>query len=225
MLQDCLLPRFLCCLGRFLNIQLCRGLVFVIQGVEVGGGGCLDDLGKARLQDLLREKACPNCVSDHGLDARFGCDESPWMCRCSDVPRSFELNSRLASAEGRLCHAVLCETQEAPFERPLPDLVVDLCRPLFFQDCVAVNPQDVVDTAHSQALSEGELRLRVLAELDAFVQRSDGVCLAHELIREVLWCPTATPRVMLPSVTVEAWAIFFTSSIFHSGGAAPKSFT
>ena len=58
-----------------------------------------------------------------------------------------------------LCHAVFCETWEQPFERLLSDLVVDLCSPLFLQDCVAVNTQDVVDAADTQTLSgEGELR-------------------------------------------------------------------
>ena len=33
---NCLLPRFVCRLGRFLNIQLGRGSVFVIKGFEVG---------------------------------------------------------------------------------------------------------------------------------------------------------------------------------------------
>ena len=107
-----------------------------------------------RLRDLLREKTCPNCVSDHCLDARFGCGESSQMSRCSVVWRSFEPNSGLASAEGRLCHAVLCETREEPVERPLPDLVIDLCSPLFLQDCVAVNQQNVVGAAASQTLSE-----------------------------------------------------------------------
>ena len=134
----------------------------------------MDDLKEARLQDLLWEKARPNCVSHHSLDARFGCDESSQVCRSSDVSRFFEPSSRLTCTEGCLCHAVLCETWEEPFERPLPDLVVDLCSTLFLQDCVAVNPQDVVDTADFQALSEGELRLRVLAELDAFVCWSDA---------------------------------------------------
>ena len=54
-----------------------------------------------------------------------------------------------------LRHAVLCETGEEPFERPLPDLVVDLCSTLFLQDCVAVNPQDVVGTADSPDSREG----------------------------------------------------------------------
>ena len=103
------------------------------------------------------------------------------------VLRSFEHNSRLACAEGRLRHAVLCETREEPFERPLPDLVVDRCSPLFLQDCVAVNPQDVVDTADAQTFSkEGELCLRVLAELDAFVYCSDDIPLAQELVRDEL---------------------------------------
>ena len=79
------------------------------------------------------------------------------MCRSSDVSRSFETNSGLACAEGRLRHAVLCEAWEEPFERPLPDLVVDLCSTLFLQDCGAVNPQGAVDTANSQTFSEGEL--------------------------------------------------------------------
>ena len=33
-------------------------------------------------RDLLREKACQDCVTDNALDARFGCDElpdEPWL--------------------------------------------------------------------------------------------------------------------------------------------------
>ena len=75
------------------------------------------------------EKARPDCVSDHTLDARFGCDESPQVCRSSDVPRSFGPNSGLAGAECRLRHPVLRDTWEEPFERPLPNLVVDFCQP------------------------------------------------------------------------------------------------
>ena len=48
-------------------------------------GGCLDDPREARLQGLLREKACPNCVSGYGLDALFGCDESSQVSKSSDV--------------------------------------------------------------------------------------------------------------------------------------------
>ena len=31
---NCLLPSFVCFLSRLLNIQLCRGLIFVIKGAE-----------------------------------------------------------------------------------------------------------------------------------------------------------------------------------------------
>ena len=50
-----------------------------------------------------------------------------------------------------------------------------------------------------------ELRLRVLAELDAFVHCSDDFCLAQELT--VMNCrdPTATPSAMPPSVTAEGF--------------------
>ena len=84
------------------------------------------------------------------------------------------------------CHAVLCEAGE-PFERPLPDLVVD-----------------------------------VLAELDAFMHRSDDICLAQGAGPRD---PTATPSVTLPSVTAEVWATLRSSPILHSGGAAARSFT
>ena len=98
-------------------------------------------------------------------------------------------NSGLACAEGRLRHAVLCEAREEPFEGPLPDLVMDRCSTLFLQDCVAVHQQDVVDTAYSQTFSEeGELCLRVLAQLDAFVHGSDDIRL---LVRDELPRPNS----------------------------------
>ena len=62
------------------------------------------------------------------------------MCQSSVVSRSLEPNSGLACTEGCLCHAVLREPREEPFEGPLPDLVVDRCSVVFLQDCVAVNP-------------------------------------------------------------------------------------
>ena len=183
--RDGLLPGVVCRLGCLLNIQLRRCLLIAVECVKIGGGGCLDDLRETRLQDLLRKKACPNSVSDHTLDARFGCDESSHVCKSSDVPRSFEPDSRLACAEGCLCRAVLRETTEEPFERPLPDLVIDPCHTLFLQDCVAVNPQDVVDTADSQTCpKEGELCLRVLAKLDALAHCTDG--LAQNLVCDEL---------------------------------------
>ena len=51
--SKCLLPSFVCCLSCLLNIQLCRGLIFVIKCAEIGGGGCFDDRGKASLQGVL----------------------------------------------------------------------------------------------------------------------------------------------------------------------------
>ena len=52
--RDSLLPRIVCCLGCLLNMQLRRGLIFVIKGAEIGGGGCFDDRGEASLQKVLR---------------------------------------------------------------------------------------------------------------------------------------------------------------------------
>ena len=52
-----------------------------------------------------------------------------------------------------------------------------------------MNPQDVVD---AQTLSkEGELCLRILAELDAFVRCTDDTCLAQELVRDELPRPNS----------------------------------
>ena len=116
------------------------------------------------------------------------------MCRSSDVSRSFVPDSRLASTERRLRHTVLRETCEEPFKRPLPNLDVDFCSPLFLKDCVAVNSQDVAHAADSQTLSgDGKFRLRVLAQLDAFVHCSNDVCFAQELVRVVLsMCDSAS---------------------------------
>ena len=64
---------------------------------------------------------------------------------CAGAARSRALLNPIpdwACAEGRLRHAVLCEAREEPFERPLPDLVVDRCSTLFLQDCVAVNTRE-----------------------------------------------------------------------------------
>ena len=125
------------------------------------------------------------------------CDESSQVCKSSNVSRSCEPNSGLACAEGRLRHAVLCEAQEEPFERPLPHLVADLCSTLFLQDCVAVNPQDVVDTADSRLSRRrantvsGSWQKLDLAELDAFVHCSDDICLAQELVRDELPRPNS----------------------------------
>ena len=168
------------CLGCLLNVQLCSGLLIVVKSAEIGGGGCLDDLREARLP---AQTASWIIALMRGLAAM----RAP-RCACAAMSRALlkPIPDWPAGAEGRLCRDVLCETREEPFERPLPDLVVDVCSPLFLQ-CVAVNPEDVVATADSQTISEeGELRLRVLAELEAFVHRSNDVCLAQELVRDDL---------------------------------------
>ena len=119
------------------------------------------------------------------------------MCPCSDVSRSFETNSGLACAEGRLSHAVLCEAREEPFERPLPDLVVDLCSPPFLQDCVAVN-------ADSQDYLGGRTPYADLGRAGRARARMTSALLSGW---SVINCrdPTATPSVMLPSVTAEVF--------------------
>ena len=95
------------------------------------------------------------------------------------------------------------------------------------QICARSSPlQDVVDTANSNTFSkEGELCLRVLAELDDFVHCSDDIRLAQQLVRDELPDPTATPSVMLPAVTADVLAKLRTSPILYSGGAASTSFT
>ena len=132
----------------------------MVQGAEAGGGGCFNDRGKASLQGVFRQKASCDCILYQRLNAQLGCCESSRVCRSRDVVP----DSGLASTECRLRHTVLRETWAEPFDRPLPNLVVDFRRPLFLEDCVAVYSQDVVDAADSHTLSEeGKFRLRVLA--------------------------------------------------------------
>ena len=51
-------------LGCIVNKQLRRCLLITVECAETGGGSCLDDRGEARLWELLREKACQDCVTD-----------------------------------------------------------------------------------------------------------------------------------------------------------------
>ena len=46
--------------------------------------------------------------------------------------------------------------------------------------------QDVADAPDSQTLSKGKFRLWVPTQLDTFVHSSNDVCLAQELVRDVL---------------------------------------
>ena len=56
-------------------------------------------------------------------------------CWGRDVSRSLVADSGLACAECGLRHAVLRETGEKPFKRPLSNLVVHFRSSLFLEDC------------------------------------------------------------------------------------------
>ena len=62
--SSCLLPSFVCRLGCLLNMQLRRCVLVAVECAERSGSSCLDDLRETRLQDVLRKKARPDCVSD-----------------------------------------------------------------------------------------------------------------------------------------------------------------
>ena len=99
----CLLPSFVCCLSRLLNIELCRGLIFINKGAEVGGGGCFDD----------RNKASQYCVLEHCLDARLGCCEGAQVCWSRDVSRSCSpclLQDRVAVHSQDVVDAAISQT-------------------------------------------------------------------------------------------------------------------
>ena len=114
--SNCLLPCLICCLGRLLHVQLCRGFVLVIKSVEVGGEGCFNDCGQASFQGLLRQTISFDSILDRSLDARFGyeCTHVRWS---RAVSRSLVSNSR-ACAE---CHAVFREARSRSRDRcPTP---------------------------------------------------------------------------------------------------------
>ena len=122
-----------------------------------------------------REKVCRSCVLDHTLVVGFGCDQS-----APDVPGA--ATSRALLYPSPDWPALRVATVMLSSVRPGKSRSRDCCpissqtaaAPLFLQDCVAVNPQVVVDAADSQTLSEqGKFRLRVLAELNTFVHRPD----------------------------------------------------
>ena len=107
------------------------------------------------------------------------------MCWSRDVSRSLVTDSGLACAECGSRHTVFRGTREEPFERPLPNLVVDFCSPLFLKDCVAM-----VDAANFQSLpeEEGKFRLRVLTQLISSVHGANDICLGPVLVRcELSW--------------------------------------
>ena len=85
-LSNCLLPSFVSCRSCLLNVQLCRGSIFVIKGAEVGGG-CFNDRGQGEFLGGFRQKASCDCIL-HRLDARFGCYECSQVCGSRDVALS-----------------------------------------------------------------------------------------------------------------------------------------
>ena len=113
--RDSVLPRLVRCLRGFLNEQPCRLLFFIVKRDEIGGGGCLDGLRETRLQELLRPAKTASRIM-------------PWMRvlaamrakRCAGAAMSRALLNR---TQGCLRHAVLRETGEVPFERPLPNFI------------------------------------------------------------------------------------------------------
>ena len=70
----CLLPRFVCRLGCFLNVEIGRSSVFVIEGFEVGGSGCFSNRGESSFQGV-REKASCDCILCHRLDGFWNWSE------------------------------------------------------------------------------------------------------------------------------------------------------
>ena len=58
----------------------------------------------ASLQEVLWEKACPNCVLDQCLTARFGCDERTRLRLLKDTLLSKGAWQQVTRIED-LCHA------------------------------------------------------------------------------------------------------------------------
>ena len=91
--RDSVLPRLVRCLFGFLDEQPCCRLLIIVKCTEVCGGGGVDDLRQTRLQEVLRKKACQDCVTDHAKHSRLGCDEGSEMSQGCDVSRSLEPDS------------------------------------------------------------------------------------------------------------------------------------
>ena len=194
--SNCLLPSFVCCLSRLLNIQLCRGLFIVVKGAEKCGSGVSMTAVRrvSRWCSGRRPAQTASWISAwmRGLAAAWS----------RNVTRSFVPDS---SAECCLRQTVLRESSKEALERPLPNLFEDFSSPFLLQDRVAVHSQDVVDAANSHC--------------------SNDIRLGRELIRYVLSRSDSHSKCYATSVTVEMLAMFCTPRILHSGGAASKSFT
>ena len=79
--RDSVLSRLVRCLCGSLDEQPCCRLLIIVKCTEVSGGGGVDDLRQTRLQELLREKACQDCVTDHAKCSWLGRDEGSQMSR------------------------------------------------------------------------------------------------------------------------------------------------
>ena len=66
--RDSVLPKLVRCLCGFLDEQPCGLLLVIVKCTEVCGSGGFDDLRQTRLQELLREKACQDCNTDHNMN-------------------------------------------------------------------------------------------------------------------------------------------------------------
>ena len=114
------------------------------------------------------------------------------VCRSCDVSRSLEPDSWLARTEGCLRHAVLRETQEEPFEGPLPDLIVDRCTETRTMWLTRLTPRLSRRRANSVADLGKATRSCNARVTSALLRRWSAINCRD---------PKATPSAMLPSVT------------------------
>ena len=117
----------------------------------------------------------------------------------------------------RLLRTVLRESREEALKRSLSNLVMDFSSPFFLQDCVAMHPEDVVDTANATAF------VRILAQLNTLLHSSSDICFGRELIRNEFTAPHSNPKRSASSRHCETEASSRTSSNLHSNWAASRS--
>ena len=139
-----------------------------------------NDCGMASLQGSFRQKASQDCVLNHCLDARLVCFEGSQVRQSRDVSRSFVTDSRLASVDCGLYHALFRENRR----RAAQIVVTNFSSSLLLQECGAVHSENVVDTTDTKTLAEeSNLCLWVLTQLDTFVYGWNDVWLGQELVR------------------------------------------
>ena len=182
------LPCLLCCLGRLLNVQLCRGFVLVIKSVEVGGGLF------HRLQPGEFPRGCFGrrpAVAPSWIIAWMRGLTAVGAPKCAGAATSRALLYPIPDSALSVACVTLSSVKpgKSRSRDRWPNLVVDFCSPLFLNDSVALHSQDVVDAANSQTLPEaGKFRLRVLTQLNSLVHGANDICLGRELARfELSW--------------------------------------